>query len=600
LVVTFLLLSLLGAGLPGAQAAALLELAEFERLYTDARTTPPLREQGAWTKVQLRDIWGLRTRRAHSEAWYSTDFELPETPDEAHSLFVPRAMAAASFWINDTEIGTTGAFVEPLPRLYNQPLLFTVPRQLLHAGTNRLDIRLVVVPNQIGWLSEMTLGPTSVLGPIHGRAYFARVTAMRLMTAVMLTISLLVVIFHFTTKTPPGYLWFALGCVAWSVFALEFCVREIPIASQPWTAIQLLSLMLASYFFSRSLHFVLSLERPRLEWSLLVMAVVTSVLAFVVRPIAAGTIFTLTLLFVIGLTVYFSILMLLRRERVTGKARSAVVAGSIAALGLLGFNAYAASSNATILVPTFPYIPFVVLLLGANLFLRMQIRRVRRTENFEAERAAAMRSAVDSERERLMREIHDGVGGQLASTLAQLQLDPSVPSSAAHSLQEAMTDLRLIVHSLDSTVQPGDITTILATVRERFERGLNEQGIAFDWRVEPLPPLEGFGSEQALQLMRILQEAFANVVSHAGATCITLRSGETAAGEQPGVFVEIADDGKGFAVGAATAGHGLRNMHARAERLGGKLDVTSDERGTRLNLWIPATNPQVLVMPATQ
>jgi signal transduction histidine kinase len=156
-----------------------------------------------------------------------------------------------------------------------------------------------------------------------------------------------------------------------------------------------------------------------------------------------------------------------------------------------------------------------------------------------------------------------------------------------------MSDLRLIVHSLDSVMQDGDIATILATVRERLEKGLNDQGIYFDWRVEAMPQLENFGSEEALQLMRIVQEAVSNIIQYARASTITLASGPIVRDGIAGVLIRIADNGIGCDETQRSVGHGIANMTERATRLGGALQLHSSERGTEVQLWIPLTRSDV-------
>jgi signal transduction histidine kinase len=112
------------------------------------------------------------------------------------------------------------------------------------------------------------------------------------------------------------------------------------------------------------------------------------------------------------------------------------------------------------------------------------------------------------------------------------------------------------------------------------------RGLRFDWQVKDVPTIGGFGPEMALQILRIVQEAFANVLKHARATTITVRSGETNGAAPPGVFLDISDDGRG--IGPGTGGRGLDNMRWRARSIGGTLDVTSaGGQGTSVHLWLP-------------
>jgi signal transduction histidine kinase len=198
--------------------------------------------------------------------------------------------------------------------------------------------------------------------------------------------------------------------------------------------------------------------------------------------------------------------------------------------------------------------------------------------------------AITSERERMMRDMHDGTGGQLVSALAMVESGDVPRDEIAEALREALADLRLVIDSLE----PGepDLLALLAHARARLEPRLERHGLHFAWEVEDVPTPERFGPEQSLHVMRVFQEAATNALKHAKATTIAVRTGTArdAAGRAC-AYVEVADDGGGFGApapaGAAVPGRGLRNMRRRAEELGGTLTVQSTECGTAVRLMIP-------------
>ena len=84
--------------------------------------------------------------------------------------------------------------------------------------------------------------------------------------------------------------------------------------------------------------------------------------------------------------------------------------------------------------------------------------------------------------------------------------------------------------------------------------------------------------------MRIAQEALTNVRKHAGAREVKLHLNLTA----QRLHVTVEDDGHGFDVLDIGQGHfGLQTMRERAESVGGCVSVTSGERGTQLEAWLP-------------
>jgi signal transduction histidine kinase len=201
--------------------------------------------------------------------------------------------------------------------------------------------------------------------------------------------------------------------------------------------------------------------------------------------------------------------------------------------------------------------------------------------------------AIAAERERMMRDMHDGTGGQLVSALAMVEGGEAPRDEVAEALREALADLRLVIDSLE----PGepDLLALLGHARSRLEPRLERHGLRFAWLVEDVPAPDRFGPEQSLHVMRVFQEAVTNALKHAHAATISVRTGTARDGAgRDCVYVEVADDGGGFPPVRSGLGRGLRNMRRRAEELGGEVAVVSEEKGTRVRLLLPlraATRP---------
>lgn len=187
--------------------------------------------------------------------------------------------------------------------------------------------------------------------------------------------------------------------------------------------------------------------------------------------------------------------------------------------------------------------------------------------------------AVERERGRLMRDLHDGVGGDLASMLALADDPEPHPSEIAAHARSALADMRLIIASLED--YGGDLTLALGAWRERLDPLVRSAGLTLDWRVDDLPPLPGLGPTQVLDVLRIVQEAVTNVLKHARASRIVLAAYERG----PDLAIAIRDDGVGL--GEQAGGNGLRNMATRAERLGGTIAVSRQDGETSVVLTIP-------------
>jgi signal transduction histidine kinase len=101
-----------------------------------------------------------------------------------------------------------------------------------------------------------------------------------------------------------------------------------------------------------------------------------------------------------------------------------------------------------------------------------------------------------------------------------------------------------------------------------------------------VPPLGWLDQRHSLHILRILQEAFTNVIKHAGASEIRVTTG-SAAGF---VRVGIVDNGRGFDTATAKDGRGLGNQARRAEAIGGRIEIVSEAGRTVVTLLLPIDN----------
>jgi signal transduction histidine kinase len=218
---------------------------------------------------------------------------------------------------------------------------------------------------------------------------------------------------------------------------------------------------------------------------------------------------------------------------------------------------------------------------AAELERRVQERTAELERTHERLLALERVATVAAERERLMRDMHDGIGSQLITTLQTVERGGCGPEEVGELLRACMDDLRLMIDSLEP--DEASLQMALANLAYRLEPRLRAAGVALKWDVEDCAPLPASGA--TLQVLRIVQEAVSNVLKHAGASMLRLATRR----EEGALVLQIADDGRGFAQCGAvgTAHRGLRNMRLRAQQLQAALDIESGVGGTRLTLRMP-------------
>lgn len=250
-------------------------------------------------------------------------------------------------------------------------------------------------------------------------------------------------------------------------------------------------------------------------------------------------------------------------------------------------------------------VPFLIAGLALT-FLSQNLQLFRSAEEFnalltaqlqrkEAEIAAAYQrqadllrtAALHEERQRIMRDMHDGIGGQLVSLL-MVARQATVPQAELTVALSGMVDeLRLMIDSMDSVGET--LPVALSIFRERIEGRLDQAGIHLNWLDESEASGPAYGPQILLQIFRIMQEAVTNVFKHAGGGTLNIRIRSQSDSAHP-VRIDIVDDGRGMTPGTGDGGggHGLGNMQTRAQSIGARLDIATGPSGTGIHLFLPA------------
>jgi signal transduction histidine kinase len=226
--------------------------------------------------------------------------------------------------------------------------------------------------------------------------------------------------------------------------------------------------------------------------------------------------------------------------------------------------------------------------LNETLELRVAERERHLQANFERLGVLQREHAAAQERTLIMREIHDGLGSRLFSSLLRVERGDMSHQQIADALRDCIADMRLALEVLSPD---DDFQAALGNFLFRWQTQLQEAHVQPAWAIEVPDGALQLPRQAALQLLRIAQEALTNVLKHARAT--TVRIDLRQRGDQ--LELEVADDGRGADTpigrpgGPAnhTPGRGIGNMRARARQLGGELELRSGVGGTRVLLRLP-------------
>jgi signal transduction histidine kinase len=242
-------------------------------------------------------------------------------------------------------------------------------------------------------------------------------------------------------------------------------------------------------------------------------------------------------------------------------------------------------------------VTFLALVL-AYIFVETLFRVLRRLQAEALARGQDIQTvnAVMQERERLSRELHDGVAQLVADLLLHLDtikelVEADRPQEAEAELErlhgvadEIYEDIGESIAGLRTNVTERGLIRALQDYVDQFEeRHQIPTSLRTDDAADQLSPLA------ALQLFRFIQEALTNVRKHAAAHQVTVTLMSVGSGQ---LKVVIADDGQGFTPGSQRNGKarplGLTSMRERVEDLGGTFHVNSQPgSGTQVTATVP-------------
>jgi signal transduction histidine kinase len=475
------------------------------------------------------------------------------------------------------------------------PALFALP-----PGARQVTVDLLTLPYFPSGITRSLMGPTHLMLLVQAEAS-ERVNAYIGQAAVvLLLLGLIALLLWLARRDNPSLLWLAVACALWGLRGLLYFGHRVygePMAFEQYNSLNVL--LTSAALTAAVLHLLGGLRRAEgraLLWGTCACVAVYAASAaaqtgaVAVRALCLGASF---------LMVGWLLWRVWRGRTGWRRWHLAILATGLGVLLACGVHdVLLLTGRMAPDAPSYLFWGFVFLLTGmaavSGHYVVLTLSRAERS-NEELERrvaaksgelersytqlrnteiASAREAARVHERERLLREMHDGLGAQLMTALRGVERGALSREQLAQSLQDGLDELRLLMDSTDTSHY---LPAALAAWRNRWDARLAAAGVLLEWQMDDSLEQVNLGSEAALHVMRILQEATTNVVKHSRAQRMTLRAGVFSGlqGERL-LQIDIADDGAGLSAEAARSGaRGLKNMAYRAGQIGAQLEVVN-------------------------
>ena len=515
-----------------------LELNQTEFTESDAATPPP--PNSTWYYREIPDDWKDQPHSGNS-IWYRFRLYVASPPRQLWGIYLPVIQQNASVWLNGELLGDGGSFNNPLARNWNRPLYFSIPRGLIRAGENLLQVRVKSTGNNNGLIAPVFLAPAESLYPGYRMKYFFRYTLLQFIILSLVFSALLLFTLFSLRPADRLYAWFAFTLTVFVLYSLKFIIIEPPLGGLAWDRLNYSALIwLPSCSTGFIQRFIGQVNRNIELLFLLLSTLVTLILLMIPEswvPRFTASFVTSLALIMGGYPIYRLIHYLVANPR---RDTFLLMTGGFL-LGVFGIHDWLAVNGfiSRIQGLFLPYSSPPGLILFAYILMRRFVQasneseRLNRTlqqeierkhreleDSFEQMRELERRNAITEERSRLMRDMHDGMGGHLVSLLSRVEDERSSSTDIARELRRALDDLRLMIDSMEDV--EGDLLSLLAMLRDRIEPRLKSTGIRLVWKARNIPPLENLSPEKALHILRIFQEAFTNMIKHSKACRVTM------------------------------------------------------------------------------
>jgi signal transduction histidine kinase len=547
-------------------------------------------------------------------AWFRVSFDLPAADTGAGSLalYLPYLYRGGRLWLNGAPLATLAQRSAQLHVNWTRPHLLPVPDALWHPGRNELILQASAGDFGAGErLQQIAIGPREELLPRHDRRLFWVHTLPQSAVVVCIVTGLFVGFVWWRRHSEALYGLFGLAALLWGVRTMTFVIEVMPAAWWPWwrTAYHAATggfiIVLATF----AMRFA-GIHRPWVDrllfgyWLIGPLAMIASrgALDDAVGLYWAGG------LIPVGLSIIGFTALAAWRQR--GGA-SMVLFAAVLLATTAGIHDYLLTYPNLIRLPDalagWTAQRIYLLHVGADLVLLammailtqrfvnsldsiehlnrgLEARVAARERELQLRHAELSRltheSAVAGERQRIMQDLHDGLGSQLFVALSHVERGAIDTAGVGRLLRDCIADMRL---TFEVIVPDADGPhAVLGSFRFRWDSLLREAGIAAAWTIEVAPDAVALPPAVAQQILRVAQEALTNVLKHAGASQV-----QVVLDQQVTAFeMSVTDNGRGGA-DATPGGRGVANMRRRAAALGGTLQLESRPGHTCVALRVP-------------
>ncbi len=260
---------------------------------------------------------------------------------------------------------------------------------------------------------------------------------------------------------------------------------------------------------------------------------------------------------------------------------------------LLQKEAEAKQKNTTILVLSM--LAFGLLAFGYLIYRQQKLKNIQQEQEFELQSAIAKienQNKLQEQRLSISRDLHDNIGAQLTFIISSVdnvkygfdiqneKLNGKLTNISSFA-KDTIVELRDTIWAMNTNeITYEDLEVRIHNFIEKAKEA--KQEITFSFKIDKDLATKKLSSVEGMNVYRTIQEAINNSLKYANAKNIKIEAKK----EENQTKITITDDGIGFNETEIHYGNGLNNMKKRIKEIGGKLQITSSEKGTTIEVLI--------------
>jgi signal transduction histidine kinase len=544
-----------------------------------------------------------------AQAIFEIPFKISGQMDQPYGLYLARVGNSAEIWLNESLLVELGDIHESNSADYSKaPQYVTIPAGLL-LRENLIRVHVRADGGRRGGLSSLVIGPDDEVRPLYAQAYRWRMSASLVVAIFSLLVGTIALVL-WATQTDPGsdthvrdsiYLSAGVAEFCWALRVGDIAIDHPPLPWPAWGVIVTAAFAGWICCIAMFCHHAAGWHRhPSMPWmrltlwSLFGSSILASSLAYTLhQPLFLTAWLGCANLFFIG----YATVYLAKALRAPTTARVLVgLAGAVNVMvGVRDWIAIRISGDYSqstwiryssvlfglalgyIVIMRFRSATAQARDLMVNLSARVSEKERELSLSYERLEQMAREQERVSERSRILRDMHDGVGSHISSAIRQLESGKADGNQVLQTLRDSLDQLKLSIDAM--SLVPGDVTALLAGMRYRLEPRFAASDVELQWHVDEIATVRGLDGAAMRHLQFMVLEALSNVLQHAQARVLRIEA--HARGE--GARLKIIDNGRGFDL-ARPLRQGLLSMHERAAAIGATLSLESQPGRTVVDI----------------